>query len=42
LYFFNFIIKASANDIGAVECGKIVSRINKVLFDYQIGKIKKI
>ncbi|CAF0919431.1 unnamed protein product [Rotaria sordida] len=26
-----------ANDIGAIECGKIVSRINKVLFDYQIG-----
>nr|ACF16066.1 hypothetical protein [Adineta vaga] len=27
----------SVNDIGAVECGKIVSRINKPLFDYQIG-----
>ncbi|CAF0930277.1 unnamed protein product [Adineta steineri] len=27
----------TANEIGAVECGKIVSRVNKALFDYQIG-----
>ncbi|CAF2362410.1 unnamed protein product [Rotaria sp. Silwood2] len=26
-----------ANEIGAIECGKIVSRVNKVLFNYQIG-----
>lgn len=26
------------NEIGASECGKIVSRMNKTLFDYQIGK----
>ena len=26
------------NEIGATECGKIVSRLNKTLFDYQIGK----
>lgn len=30
-----------ANEIGATECGKIVSRLNKVLFDYQIGKINQ-
>lgn len=31
------IFKGSANEIGAIECGKIVSRLNKILFDYQIG-----
>ncbi|CAF0760484.1 unnamed protein product [Adineta ricciae] len=28
---------ASGNDVGAIECGRIVSRLNKTLFDYQIG-----
>ena len=37
-----FLMKGYANEIGAIECGKIVSRINKVLFDYQIGKRIKI
>ncbi len=40
--FLYCFIKGSANDAGAIECGKIVSRMNKVLFDYQIGKIIKI
>ena len=26
-------------DVGAIECGKIVSRLNKPLFDYQIGAV---
>jgi hypothetical protein len=26
------------NEIEAIECGKVVSRLNKALFDYQIGK----
>ena len=32
-----FIIQGFVHEIGAVECGKIVSRVNKALFDYQIG-----
>jgi hypothetical protein len=42
LYFVFFIIvEASGNENGAIECGKIVSRVNKALFDYQIGRIIK-
>jgi hypothetical protein len=39
IIFFFFDIQGAANEIGAIECGKIVSRLNKALFDYQIGKI---
>lgn len=31
------VILASGSDVGAIECGRIVSRLNKTLFDYQIG-----
>ncbi len=42
MYFVFFIIvEASGNENGAIECGKIVSRVNKALFDYQIGRIIK-
>ncbi|CAF0804323.1 unnamed protein product [Rotaria sp. Silwood1] len=36
-FIFKPFQPGSANEIGAIECGKIVSRVNKVLFDYQIG-----
>lgn len=29
--------QGSASETGAIECGKVVSRLNKSLFDYQIG-----
>jgi hypothetical protein len=31
--------QCSANETGAIECGKVVSRLNKSLFDYQIGEM---
>ncbi len=32
-----FIIEGLAHEFVGVECGRIVSRLNKPLFDYQIG-----
>lgn len=37
---FCFLLNEGTGDeTGAIECGKIVSRMNKALFHYQIGGI---
>ena len=37
--YFVHCFQGSASETGAIECGKVVSRLNKSLFDYQIGKM---
>ncbi|CAF3053642.1 unnamed protein product [Rotaria socialis] len=36
-FIFKPFQSGPTNDIGAIECGKVVSRMNKPIFDYQIG-----